>query len=436
MKTLTFKRFILGSGFNRFLLVVVFLISGILLSGAGTPLNNETTSSISSGNLDHLDADEMISKAIVGTLYYDFDRWFPHFRSRIATLEKKTPTIANRLELMKFHFYLAGLLAELSHVLSFTSKFKIDSVRDDFDRNSKRSKELAEEILEMPGITKDQQAEAYFYLGASEGYVGIVEYGAGHILSALMNGLNADNHFEDALDLDPRYNDAYVGLGVYEYGNTRIGGISNFLMQGGQDLRLQGLNRIEHALKGPILSRPLALKTLIWFYISEEINPDNESTEKDQPLSPEVCRKRALELLEEYESRYFKETAPKQFVGNKGLAMMKAIQFVLDRNYGKAREQFQKVLAISSYLEKNKRYKINPALGKTVKEGIKFCDLMIASGKNAGNMASAVCPKIEKQIDFIENGGSMVEYESSKIRGEIQNVFHQRLKEMHDHRDC
>lgn len=30
----------------------------------------------------------------------------------------------------------------------------------------------------------------------------------------------------------------------------------------------------------------------------------------------------------------------------------------------------------------------------------------------------------------------MVEYESSKIRGEIQNVFHQRLKEMHDHRDC
>lgn len=43
-----------------------------------------------------------------------------------------------------------------------------------------------------------------------------------------MNGLNADNHLEDALDLDPRYNDAYVGLGVYEYGNTRIGGISNF----------------------------------------------------------------------------------------------------------------------------------------------------------------------------------------------------------------
>lgn len=111
----------------------------------------------------------MISRAIVGTLYYDFDRWFPQFRKRISTLENKTPAIANRLELMKFHFYLAGLLAELSHVLSFTSKYKIDSIRDDFDRNSKRAKELAEDILEMPGISKDQQAEAYFYLEPPKG---------------------------------------------------------------------------------------------------------------------------------------------------------------------------------------------------------------------------------------------------------------------------
>ncbi len=408
----------------------------ILLSGAGVALDNNGGKQVSSGSLENLDTDEMISKAIVGTLYYDFDRWLPHFRSRIAGLEQEPQTIANQLKLMKYHFYLAGLLAELSHVLSFTSKFKIDSIRDDFDRNSKRSKQLAEDILEMEGITKDQQAEAYFYLGASEGYVGIVEYGAGHILSALLNGLSADNHFEDALDLDPRFNDAYVGLGVYEYGNTRIGGVANFLMQGGQDLRLQGLKRIEHALKGSILSRPLALKTLIWFYISEEINPDNASTENDEPLSPVLCRKRALELLEEYESRYFRETAPKQFIGNKGLAMMKAIQFVLDRNYSEAREHFQRVLIISDYLEKTKSYEINPALAKTVKEGIKFCELMIASEKTAGNGASAVCPKIEKQIEFIENGGSMVEYESSKIRGEIQNVFHQRLKEMHSHRDC
>lgn len=87
---------------------------------------------------------------------------------------------------------------------------------------------------------------------------------------------------------------------------------------GGRDLRLQGLKHIEHALKGPILSRPLALKTLIWFYISEQINPDNASAEQGQPLSPGVCRKRALELLMEYESRYFKETAPDQFIGNKG----------------------------------------------------------------------------------------------------------------------
>ncbi len=415
---------------------MVFLAVTLLLSGATGLTGKQIPLVGPSHSLANLEADEMISRAIVGTLYYDFDKWLPPFRHRIAELEKQPHTIANRLEAMKFHFYLAGLLAELSHVLSFTSKFKVDSIRNDFDNNSKRSKELAEEILEMPGITKEQRAEAYFFLGASEGYVGIVEYGAGHILSALMNGLSADNHFEDALDLDPRYNDAYFGLGVYEYGNTRIGGIANFLMQGGQDLRLQGLKRIEHALKGRILSRPLALKTLIWFYISEEINPDNASTASNQPLSPVVCRKRALELLEQYEASYFKETAPKHFIGNKGLSMMKAIQFVLDRNYVKAREQFERVLTIADFLEKNKGYQINPALAKTVNEGIRFCDLMITSNKKQGGGPSPVCPKISRQIDFIENGGSMVEYESSKIRGEIQNVFHQRLKEMHSHRDC
>ena len=382
------------------------------------------------------ESDAMVSRALIGTLYKKKKKWLPRFRQRIADLEGQPATVEARLELMKFHFYLAGLLAELSHVLSFTSKFKVQSVRDDFDRHSRRSKELAEEILEREGLTREQKAEAYFFFGASEGYVGIVEYGAGDLLSALINGLSADNHLEDALQLNPRNSDAYVGLGVYEYGNTRIGGVTNFLMQGGRDLRLEGIRRIEKALEGNIVSRPLALKTLIWFYISEEINPQNASAESGDPLSPTVCRRRALELLQEYEARYFRENAPEGFVGNKGLAMMKAIQFVLDRNYAEARKQFERVLRVSEYLEKEKGYAINPKVSETVKEGIRFCDLMVSSVKAGQEDTKQVCPRIRKQIDFIESGGSMVEYESKKIRGEIQNVFHQRLKEMHHDRRC
>ena len=37
---------------------------------------------------------------------------------------------------------------------------------------------------------------------------------------------------------------------------------------------------------------------------------------------------------------------------------------------------------------------------------------------------------------FIDLGGSMIEYESSKIRGEIQDVFHHRLKDLSSRLDC
>ncbi|MFQ5483562.1 MAG: hypothetical protein ACE5ER_12490, partial [Nitrospinaceae bacterium] len=278
--------------------------------------------------------------------------------------------------------------------------------------------------------------KAYFFLGASEGYMGIIEYGGGHYLSALINGLRADNHLEEALRLDPELTDAYLGLGIYRYGNTRLGGLVNFFMQGGKDMRLEGLNNIKRALNSNALARPLAMKILIWFYIAEEINPQNDGLPADDPLSFKQCRRRVLELLRRYEAAYF-ENAPPGFVGNKGLAMMKAIQFVLDRDYALARTEFQRVLTIIRRLRSAKGFQINPKLTDTVTEGIKFCDLMLASIRPAAaNPRDSDCAKIKQQIAFIEGGGSMVEYESSKIRGEIQNVFYNRLKEVFAHNSC
>ena len=406
-------------GFGAGCLLFLGVVGGTP-GAAGLPEDRETAPAIT-----------LVPPALVATLTYDFEPWLERFQKRIDRLEGRPKTLANRLELMRLHFYRAGLLAELSHVLSFTSKFRVDTVQEPFDRHSKRAKALAREVLETPGITTQQRAEGYFYLGLSEGYVGLLEYGAGNYLSALVNGLNADNHLEEALRLDPARYDAYVGLGVYQYGTTRLGGLANLIMQGGEDLRLQGLRHIERALRHPIVSRPLALKTLIWFYISEEINPDNADLPAGHPLSRPVCRRRALELMAQYEKDYFGSSAPPGFIGNKGLAMMKAIQFVLDRNYEAARSQFQRVLEIAQYLEREKGYPINPQLTGTVREGIKFCDLMVLSIASGGGVPpGSVCSRIRHQIRFIEDGGSLVEYEAEKIRGEIQNVFYNRLQEM------
>jgi hypothetical protein len=384
---------------------------------------------------DVLPAMEMAERALIDTLYYNFDPWMQRFQRRIKKLEAGPQTLANQLELMRFYFYLAGLNGELTHVLSFTSKYKVEQIKNDFLYYSGKAKTLAETLLENPELSKENYADAYFFLGASEGYMALLEYGEGNLLSALIDGLAADNHFEDALKLDPDHADAHVGLGIYRYGNTRLGGLGNFIMQGGSDLRLVGLRHIEAALEKQILSRPLAIKTLAWFYISEQINPDNADLPDNDPLSSYVARARALYLLDKYQRLYFTEV-PEGFAGNKGLAMMKAIQFVLDDDYAHALEQFEKNLKICDYLIHVKKFKLNPKYVDTIKAAAKFCRLMIAAGSDTGVSNPKSCIQINEQIDFIENGGSMIEYESSKIRGEIQEVFHYRLKGLSSRLNC
>ena len=415
------------AGWISVFLLLMFL--WIEIAGAVvTPTDIET-------EYDSLPAVEMAERALVDTLYYNFDPWIHRFKRRIKRLEAGPQTLPNQLELMRFYFYMAGLNGELTHVLSFTSKFKVEKIKNDFLYYSGKAKALTETLLENPELSKEDYADAYFFLGASEGYMALLEYGEGNLLSALIDGLAADNHFEDALELDPDHADAHVGLGIYRYGNTRLGGLGNFLMQGGSDLRLVGLRHIEAALEQQILSRPLAIKTLAWFYISEQINPDNANLPDTNPLSSYVARARALYLVDKYQRLYF-TNVPEGFVGNKGLAMMKAIQFVLDGNYAKALEQFERNLKICDYLIRVKKFQLNPQYLDTMKAAAKFCTLMIAARTGTAVSNPKSCVQINEQIDFIEGGGSMIEYESSKIRGEIQGVFHHRLKDLSSRLNC
>jgi len=414
---------------KRLLCIGVFLL--LLPSGlTAEPVSKKI-------KIESLSAYEMAELALVDTLYYRFDDWFQKFKERIEQLEKEPPTRHNQMERMKFYFYMAGLYGEFTHVLSITSKFQVDNVKQNFIHYSEKAKELAEALLEESDLSPIDRADAYFFLGASEGYVGLLDYGEGHFLSALINGLRADNHFEDALQLDPGHSDAHVGLGVYRYGNSRLGGLSNLIMQGGSDLRKVGLDHIERALRTRIMSRPLAIKTLIWFYISEQINPDNRDLPETDPLSPVQCRSRTWQLIEEYRELYFKNIEDPEFIGNKGMMVMEAIQYALDGKYGEAEQRFQKAVDISHFLVEQKGFKLNPKYVDTMMSGIKFCQLMVLSQQDKSSSSpDHTCSKINEQIQFVEGGGSLIEYESSKIRGEIQDVFFQRLLKMSEKHRC
>ncbi|KMP12530.1 hypothetical protein UR09_00220 [Candidatus Nitromaritima sp. SCGC AAA799-A02] len=384
-----------------------------------------------------LTADRAVRLALVDTLYYRYEKWFSVFKVEIERLERSARTLGNQIELMKFHFAMAGLLGEFSHTLAFTSKFSIPEVKEDFIFHSERAKEVAWDILDRSDTDAKKRAEAYFYLGASEGYIGIFEYGAGHLITALINGLQADNHLEKALELDSRLVDVHFGLGVYRYGNSRLGGLSNFIMQGGEDLREVGLDHIEESLRRNTGAKPLAMKTLAWFYISEQINPDNRGLPESHPLHPVKCRTRALEIIVEMEDHYFKKAPYDDFIGNKEVALMKAIQFVLDRDYRKAREEFVNVQNIARMLL-DRGLRINSQLTDSVQAGIEFCDLMLLLPgiSNDPALIQSACSRINEKVSFLNSGGSMVQYDSRKIRGELHAVFAGELDQLSRQMQC
>ena len=407
------------------------LLSGIL-SFALSPAIAQEKSILKAKSLT---AEQAAPLALKDSMYYHFDEWFALFSGEINRLESAVPSLENRVELMKYHFNYAGLLGELCHTLAFTSKYQDEKITGRFMYHSRQVKDLAQGILGEDSSTQNQRAQANLYLGASEGYIGIFEYGQGNLFAALINGFQADNHLEKALILNPKLVDAYFGLGMYRYGNSRLGGLGNLIMQGGKDLRLVGMNHIEHAILNNAAARPLALKTLAWFYISEQLNPENKKLPPENPLSRKKTQQNAIGLLNELENSYFKQPAPHDhFRGNKELAMMKALQFVLDKDYEKAGIEFKKVLEISDHLQ-NRGFKINPQLVQSVEAGIKFCDLMLLQASEENENGSA-CSKVNAQMEFLNGGGSMVEYDSKKIRSELHAVFSEALEEMALKLDC
>lgn len=411
-------------------LVVGFLL---MISAGGSIAQSDSEKL----NLENMSVNEIVQKALTDALYYKFDKWFEVFAQAIRRLEGSPKSLKNRIDSMKYNFFYAGLLGELGQTLAFTSRYKIREVADRFFHYSSRAKELAIEILDAPDATVLEKAQANLYLGGAEGYIGIFEYGEGHLFTALINGFRADTHLEKALSLDPGQIDAHFGLGIYRYGNSRLGGFGNFIMQGGRDLRRVGLDHIERAIREEAPSKPLALKTLAWFYISEQFNPNNSGIPAGKPLSASWSRSKALKLMEELEADYFSNPPYANFTGNKELAMMQALQYVLDSNYASAKVKFEKILEVTEDLEKNRGFAINPQLTASVKAGIQFCDLMLMRPKkNDATGQRSACLKVTDQLNFLKNGGAMMEYGAKKIRSELHDVFADKLDRFSRDMNC
>ena len=97
---------------------ICFLLAGILVFTVVPAKAQEPFVS----NVNNLTAEEMAPLALTDSMYYHFDEWFARCAGEINRLESASPSLENRIELMKYHFNYAGLLGELCHTLAFTSK--------------------------------------------------------------------------------------------------------------------------------------------------------------------------------------------------------------------------------------------------------------------------------------------------------------------------
>lgn len=109
----------------------------------------------------------------------------------------------------------------------------------------------------------------YLYLGNSYGYLGVYKARKGGWWPAFKNALKAKSAFKKAVELNPNFYDAYVGLGSYHYWTSYF--TKSFAwLPFFADERKKGVEELKLAAKESLFSKVTALNALIWIYIKEK----------------------------------------------------------------------------------------------------------------------------------------------------------------------
>jgi len=142
-----------------------------------------------------------------------------------------------------------------------------------FFRYAEKCQSLAEERLRRdPADTV-----ARVYLGAADGYTGLVHARRRNLLRAFKNGVETKTRLEQARLENPEILDSWFGLGMLYYYASRkrdeeaglTGWIIEKFITGGKDMRQEAAAMIRRAYEGEALSRDYARAALMWIALFE-----------------------------------------------------------------------------------------------------------------------------------------------------------------------
>ncbi|MEP0860090.1 MAG: tetratricopeptide repeat protein [Ignavibacterium sp.] len=108
-----------------------------------------------------------------------------------------------------------------------------------------------------------------YFLALTEGYIAYYDAIRGSWLQAISTGLNSISLFEDILETDSSFHDAYIAIGTFKYWKSAKTEFLNWLpfVDDEKDL---GIKFLTIAVKNSSYNYHLAVNSLIWIYIDRE----------------------------------------------------------------------------------------------------------------------------------------------------------------------
>lgn len=151
---------------------------------------------------------------------------------------------------------------------------------------------LAEEQTSNFLESDDEDLWYNYYDALIQGYKAYYKAITNNIISAFSNGVNSLQKFQICLEIEPKFYEAYIAIGAYNYWKSKQTKSLSWLPFV-SDKREEGIKYLEEAVKHSTYNYYLAANSLIWIYI------DNDQSEKAIELSSKM-----LELFPE--SRFFR----------------------------------------------------------------------------------------------------------------------------------
>ncbi|QQS34598.1 MAG: hypothetical protein IPM56_09990 [Ignavibacteriales bacterium] len=119
-------------------------------------------------------------------------------------------------------------------------------------------------------LDKDSRNLWYnYFVALAEGYSAYFHAIRENYFSAMSSGLSSVDYFENCIELNPEFHEAYIAIGTYRYWKSRKTEFLHWLPFVSDD-RDEGVALLENALRRSTYNTHLAINSLIWIYIDQQ----------------------------------------------------------------------------------------------------------------------------------------------------------------------